>query len=349
MERLGLSHSLRKQWGGDGILPSKSILSAIADFPPPTDLKSARRWFGLVNQVSWAHATHPLMQPFRDLIKPHTKFYWDETLEKLFHESKQLLLNKVKDGVKSFELGRITCVQTDWCKEGIGYLLLQKHCDCSDATNIRCCPDGWHLIFAGSRFTKPAESRYSATEGEALAVAWSLAHSKMFTLGCKNLVVSVDHKPLLGILNDRHLGGIDNPRLQDLKEHTLKWDFAIVHNPGKSHAGADAVSRHPSMHAVSLTESPLSGFLASIRGNPEDTADNYCTNVLTLSDPEQPAIAYSIEEQIQRVGIVCASKIAVTINDVRLSGRTDPVYQLLISTYSVCVFIADYITTIRLI
>ena len=62
----------------------------------------------------------------------------------------------------------------------------------------------------------------SPVEGECLGVAWSLKKAKYFVLGCENLVVAVDHKPLLGILNDRYLDDIDNPRLQDLKEHTLK-------------------------------------------------------------------------------------------------------------------------------
>ena len=209
----------------NGIQPSESLLSAIKDFPPPTDLTSARSWFGLVNQVSWAYAISPLMQPFRDLIKPNNKFYWDDTLTQIFEKTKAELVDKVKQGVKSFEIGRRTCIQTDWCKQGIGYLLLQKHCKCPNDSDILCCKEGWRLIFAGSRFTKPAESRYSPTEGEALAVAWGLQHSKMFTLGCKNLFVSVDHKPLLGILNDRDLGNIDNPRLQALKEHTLNGHF----------------------------------------------------------------------------------------------------------------------------
>ena len=169
------------------------MLSAIENFPPPTDLTSARSWFGLVNQVSWAYAIGPIMQPFRELIKPNNKFYWDATLTDLFVKSKQQLIEKVKEGVKAFELGRRTCIQTDWSKEGIGYLLLQKHCKCSKESDLHCCTDGWKLIFAGSRFTKSAESRYSPTEGDALAVAWALNHSKMFTIGCTNLVVSVDH------------------------------------------------------------------------------------------------------------------------------------------------------------
>ena len=92
------------------------------------------------------------MQPFRDLIKPNKKFYWDGTLESIFLKSKQEIIEKVKDGVKSFELERITCLQTDYCDEGIGYLLLQKYCTCS-LEKVK-------LIYAGSKFTNPAEANY---------------------------------------------------------------------------------------------------------------------------------------------------------------------------------------------
>ena len=63
---------------------------------------------------------------------------------------------------------------------------------------------------AGGRFTIPAESRYSPTEGEALAVAVGLEGSKYYTLGCRSLVVATDHKPLLSILNDRALDTVVN-------------------------------------------------------------------------------------------------------------------------------------------
>ena len=62
-------------WGGlkvteTGVCPSDSLISAIRDFPAPKDITGARSWFGLVNQVAWAHANATLMQPFRDLVKP---------------------------------------------------------------------------------------------------------------------------------------------------------------------------------------------------------------------------------------------------------------------------------------
>jgi len=51
-----------------------------------------------------------------------------------------------------------------------------------------CCNDGWKLIYAGSRFTTETESWYAPTEGEALAIAWSL-----FVLRCNDLIVIIAH------------------------------------------------------------------------------------------------------------------------------------------------------------
>ena len=294
----------------EGITPSKSILAAISDFPTPTDLTSARSWFGLVNQVSWAYSISPLMEPFRDLIKPNRTFFWNKQLTDLFEASKQEILSKIRDGVKSFELGRRTGLQTDWCKHGIGYLLLQKHCACPNKDNVRCCPDGWKLIYAGSRFTKDAETRYKPTEGKALAVAWGLQHSRMFTLGCTDLLVSTDHKPLLGIFKDRDLNSIKNPRIQDFKEATLAWRFNITHNPGKWHKGPDAVSRQPSP-LLAVTLGP------------------------TCSEPISDTIGIPGEERILSAGLsnlYSAASCAVSLDDLRTEGKKDKLYSSLIST-----------------
>ena len=46
-----------------------------------------------------------------------------------------------------------------------------------------------------------------------MGVVWSLDKAKMFTLGCHDLLVMVDHQPLIAILGDRSLTDIPNPRL----------------------------------------------------------------------------------------------------------------------------------------
>ena len=55
----------------------------------------------------------------------------------------------------------------------------------------------------------------------------------------------MDHKPLLGILGDKSLEDIENPRLENLKEKTLRYKFTIVHVPGIKNKVADAASRFP--------------------------------------------------------------------------------------------------------
>ena len=125
-------------------------------------------------------------------------FHWNDNLEKAFVESKQIILREVEHGVKIFEKNRPTCLATDWSKEGIGFWLLQKHCTCSMGLP-GCCPSGWQTTVNGSRFTSDAESRYAPIEGEALAVVDSLEKVRFFVLGCPELTVIVDHKPLLNI------------------------------------------------------------------------------------------------------------------------------------------------------
>ena len=56
------------------------------------------------------------------------------------------------------------------------------------------------MTLVGSRFTHAAESRYAPVEGEALAVADALGKVRYFVLGCRDLIVAVDHKPLLNSL-----------------------------------------------------------------------------------------------------------------------------------------------------
>ena len=52
------------------------------------------------------------------------------------------------------------------------------------------------------------EQRYVTIEGEALAVAWALEQTRYFTLGCEKLIVATDHKPLVGIFENKELSQI---------------------------------------------------------------------------------------------------------------------------------------------
>ena len=231
--------------GKDYVKPAPKILDSIREFPVPKNLADIRGWFGLVNQVAPFFASRPVMQPFRELLKPSAKgkqIYWDENLTALFEESKVIIVQAIQEGIKTFKMGRWTCLMPDFCKTGIGYLLMQKKCTCDQITPY-CCSGGWQVVLAGSRFTKDAETRYAPVEGEALACEWALESTRHYTLGNTKLLIATDHKPLLKILGDRKLEDIDNPRLAKLKEKMLRWKFDIIHVPGKIHVGPDTLSR----------------------------------------------------------------------------------------------------------
>ena len=228
----------------NNIKPNQTFLNAIIEFPAPKDITGARAWFGLINQGAYAFSMAKDMRPFRDLLKTSVKFEWTDELNKVFEQSKLEIVNAMKEGVKLFEPSRPTCLSTDWSNDGIGFTLKQKYCLCQKISPS-CCTSGWHLCLVGSRFTTPTESRYAPIEGEALAVAYALQQTRYYILGCPDLIVTTDHKPLLQILDDRSLNDITNRRLLNLKEKTLPYNFTIMHVTGAKNKGPDALSRYP--------------------------------------------------------------------------------------------------------
>ena len=226
------------------VSPLPKYLDSIRHFPTPKSITDIRAWFGLVNQVSHYAQLRRLVEPFRKFLSPKEKFYWNNELNDIFEASKEAIIKMIQDGVQIFDIKRKTCLRCDWSQEGIGYYLMQKHCSC-DSNCPDCCEDGWRVTLCGSRFMKKAETRYAPIEGEALAVAWALEQTKFFTLGCNNLVVVVDHKPLTKVLGDRTLDEISNPRLFRIKQRTLPWIYDIYWMPGKCNSFSDAISRQP--------------------------------------------------------------------------------------------------------
>ena len=213
------------------LMPSEKMLESIRKFPTPKDISGVRAYFGLINQVAYAFAMTEEMHPFRHLLSPKVKFEWTQELDELFKKSKEVIVDRVSEGIKLFDPRLTTCLATDFSGKGVGFLMLQKTCACPSQVPT-CCPEGWRVCLVGSRFLHDAEIRYAPIEGECLAVVYGLHKCKYFVLGCQDLVVATDHKPLINILNDRYLGDIDNKRLMKLKEKTLEFQFTIKHVPG---------------------------------------------------------------------------------------------------------------------
>ena len=121
--------------------PLPKYLDAIREYPTPANITDIRSLFGLVNQVSHYAQLRDLMEPFRKYLSPKVKFEWNEELNTIFEKSKIQIVEAIKEGVRIFDPSRRTALMTDWSKTGIGFWLLQKHCECSNASP-GCCQDG---------------------------------------------------------------------------------------------------------------------------------------------------------------------------------------------------------------
>ena len=89
-----------------------------------------------------------------------------------------------------------------------------------------------------SRQLRGAETRYSATKLEALAVVSSVQHFVHYLYSC-NLVVLTDHRPLMALFTSKVL----NRRLQGMLFKLLEFDITIMYRKGKNNENADGLSR----------------------------------------------------------------------------------------------------------
>ena len=86
----------------------------------------------------------------------------------------------------------------------------------------------------------------------------------MFILRCPELLVTVDHKPLIKIFSDKAIEDIKNLRLFSLKGRSLMYRFWIKHLLGKLNTALDCTSKHPT----------ASGHTRAIEGDATWTIDS---------------------------------------------------------------------------
>ena len=308
----------------NAVIPGDKLLGAICKFPRTVDIKGARSFFGMVEQVAFTFSKCEVMQPFKHLLKQGEKFTWDSSMETAFLAARAFIVDKVKEGVRMFNINRRTAVLTDWSSTGISMSIWQQVCRCLGIPILTCCSgQGWIIIFVASRFCTEAERRYSAIEGEALANCWSLTRGCYFLWCARDLWLGVDHKPLLGSYSpDKHASDITNLRLRNLITRTTSMGlFKVFHVPGVQNCVSDAGSRYP-------VETP--------KDNPRA---RMVMDWLTMSVNRSFREAAEDEEDFRQWFCNKSAEIltvgpmqAVSINRFKWEARKDPSYMGLVTT-----------------
>ena len=205
--------------------------------PPLKSAKEVRKFWGL---VSWCSMYIPqlasIAAPLTSLLGARRKFIWTEEAEQaMLFIQKKCLEAPVLVPWNSDQETRVT---TDASDVGLGAVLEQK------------VDDVWRPVEFWSRKLKSAETRYSATDKEWLAVVEAVSTHWRHLLEGKKVIVRTDHRPLLTKLTSvssippllhRHSRWIER-----LSPFSVQYE----HISGSDNVIADALSRTPEFYRV---------------------------------------------------------------------------------------------------
>ena len=226
-----------------GIHPDPDKVQGIHDFPPCRDVSEVRTFMGMVNQLGkFSPRIASVSQPIRELLKKDVAWCWDHAQQSAFEELKRILSSAPV--LAFYSPSYPTIVSADASSYGIGAVISQQQ------------PSGeWQPVSFQSRSLTPTERRYAQIEKEALALTWACERFSDYLIG-KHFVIETDHKPLVPLLSTTPLNSVP-PRVLRFRLRLLRYDFSIVHIPGKDHIIADALSRSPSSCVLSMDEVTL--------------------------------------------------------------------------------------------
>lgn len=215
-----------------GISPDKEKVSAISNFPRPTNVSELRSFVGLISYYRKFIADFATKAaPFHQLLRKNIKFMWTDECERTFDFFKQALITFPILQYPDFKLSFI--LYTDACDTGLGVVLAQHG------------PEGERTLAYASRSLKPNEKNYSVIEKEALAIVWAVKYFRQYIYGRKVTVVT-DHNPLKWLMNIKDASG----RLARWSLLLQDYDLTIEHRAGRKHQNADSLSRLPPIASV---------------------------------------------------------------------------------------------------
>lgn len=233
--------------------PTPAKLQAILDIPPPRTLSQANRFLGKIGYYrkfisDFANIAAPLHKVTNKTRTKRHEFYWHEEQQAAFDQFKKILTSAplflhFPDPSLPFILS------TDASLTRIAGVLKQN------------TPSGMKICYYKSRLLSDTETRYSATEREALAICWCLEQLRS-CIGTSPIIIETDHEPLSKI--DKNFT-IRNKRidywllkLQDL----LPQITAIKYRRGIDNVGPDFLTRYEPLHESSSPSSTPSTALS---------------------------------------------------------------------------------------
>jgi transposase InsO family protein len=209
--------------GNNEVRPPSSKVKAVLEFPRPGNIKEMQRFLGLANYLrEYVNNFSMMAAPLTQLLRKDTPYVWTEAKEESFQAIKEALAD---EPVRKIFDPNLKCeLHTDASTIGIGAILMQDN----------------HPIGYFSRRLSDAETRYTPTELECMAVVNAIDYFRIYLEGSKFTVVT-DHSALQWLLKFSN----SKRRLFRWSKDLSVYNFDVIHRAGKHMQHVDALSRAP--------------------------------------------------------------------------------------------------------
>ena len=212
----------------EGISMDPDRISAITEWPTPTDVHDIQVFLGFANFYRrFVDGFSRVVSPITILLRKGQRFHWSSEAQSAFDELKRRFTSAPV--LKHFDPDLPIRLHTDASGFAISGIVSQLH------------GSVWHPVAFYSRKCAPAECNYDIHDRELLAVVESMRHWRHYLEGSRNPVqVLSDHENLKIFMSSKAL----SRRQARWAELLANYDFVLVPIPGTKNP-ADGPSRRP--------------------------------------------------------------------------------------------------------
>eukprot|EP00731_Ephydatia_muelleri_P009833 Em0005g419a len=212
--------------GVDGLQVDPDKVGKVASWPVPQSAQQVQQFLGFANYYRrFIQGFAEVAKPLHRLKEHAVNFSWTAECQEAFENLRSRLTRAPILAFPDYTLPFV--LDTDASDLGIGAVL-------SQVSSL-----GQEQVVAyGSRLLSKAEQNYSVTRRELLAVVTFTRLFRPYLLG-RRFTVRTDHSSLQWIQNFKEPEGQLARWLEQLQE----YDFEVIHQKGRNHNNADALSR----------------------------------------------------------------------------------------------------------
>ena len=211
----------------EGLEPEPRLMEAISKLPPPINVAEVRSFLGLVGYYRrFVKKFSDKVAPLNTLLRKDQVWKWTQECQNAFETLKGEIASRPVSAYPDFS--KPFRLYTDASNIGLGAILAQKQ---QGKEKIICC---------ASRTLNNAESNYSTTKKECLAIVWGVQVFRPF-LVATHFEILTDHYALQWLRSMKSTSAILHCWAAALEDYR----FTILHRPGKLQGHVDALSRLP--------------------------------------------------------------------------------------------------------